>query len=222
MTETTTLLVARRGEVTKRMPVPVDTPWSAWNAAISTYMKLVEQSQAAHDALSEALAKRDRLEAEDLQARADAIRAGKPAPGGDKLSKARSVEETAKRHADACMLAVEQAAAELLELLEGNRSEWAKVLAAEIDVARKAETVALDNYVAARAERSRLQALVSFAERFPALGFKAGTGDATVDVRGPNGEPIRFSHIEQALRATLEPPTGRPANALPVPKTVAA
>jgi hypothetical protein len=42
MSETTTLLVARRGEVTKRMPVPVDTPWTAWNEAISTYVKLVE------------------------------------------------------------------------------------------------------------------------------------------------------------------------------------
>ena len=28
MTETTTLLVARRGEVTKQMPVLVDTPWT--------------------------------------------------------------------------------------------------------------------------------------------------------------------------------------------------
>jgi hypothetical protein len=222
MSDTTMLLVARRGEVAKRMPVPVDTPWSAWNEAIGMYAKLVEQSQAAHDALSEALATRDRLEAEDLQGRADAIRQGKAAPAGDKLAKARAAEDAAKRHADACVLAVEQAAAELLDLLEQNRSEWADVLAGQIIAAREAEAKALDAHVAARAARSRLQALVSFAERFPAARFKPTAADGRVAVQGRNGDPIPFADVEAALRASLEPPTNRPANALPVAHTVAA
>jgi hypothetical protein len=74
----------------------------------------------------------------------------------------------AKRHAEACALAVDQAGAELLDLLNANRTEWATVLAEEIATARDGEAAALAAYSAAHSKRRDLEALVAFAERFPA------------------------------------------------------
>jgi hypothetical protein len=205
------------GGLNQELPAAADVSIPEIAAAIKAFEDLRRRYRAAvetHFALERE--ELPRALEQDVQAHADAIRAGKPAPGRKHEEKAQGALDKVRREREALDTAVADSAVELEDLMRAHRAVWATSVDREILEARKAFASVLEDLAAAGAELERLGALAVFVAA-PDRSFRSRPA-VIPTLRRQSGEPYQMREIFDRLAEAVAPTPTPPAP--PTPTTL--
>lgn len=205
-------------------PLPLAVPPSGTaevhpeiRAAADHYLKWFEENAQAQLRVYDLELGRHAAEADDAQATADALRAGKKDPGQRHLRKLLDDIAEATRLATAKERAMLDARSELEQAVNQHGSDQFKNVAAAIAKQRKKVAAAVEQIADAHGHLAELLTLqawtTSMAEGGKVTWNPAAFATTVANTRGRNGEPLHITAVLEGLRDLAAGPPARPAPA---------
>jgi ribosomal 50S subunit-associated protein YjgA (DUF615 family) len=203
-----------RGTLTPFTLPPKSQVWPELQGPIEEYRELIQKRHVEHVRLGKLENDRARALEADRRALAKALRQGGEDPGDKKIKEIdRKLAET-RRTIEALEIAIYEAEADLVGVVDEHQSEWLENTTDEIAQVAQEYLVAVEAIEAAREKLISSVALKRFLHTFPEHGYQPGHWPV-YGLIGRNEEPFRWDQVTEALRKDAEVATKPPREPQP-------
>ncbi|MBA3431386.1 MAG: hypothetical protein H0U16_07885 [Actinobacteria bacterium] len=212
----TDALTTLRG-IRRALELPKAARWPKLKGVVATYERLRHEQRAEQARYHELNRRLDVGRAEDRDAFARALKAGKDDPGTSAAEAVADEIEQSKRKLEAFDVAIRQAEADVVQAVEANRTKWAGDAGEGVDAARGEFLVAVAKLEVASEKLAEAQALETWVKGFPHSAKSVRVVQSPVEgLRKPSGESYLVPEVVAALRAAMGPPAAKDEQGLRV------
>lgn len=188
-----------RGTLTPFQLPPESALWEELKEPVKEYRKLVSDRHVALTRLAKLENDRTRAIEADRRALAKALREGKEDPGDKSVEKIDKDMASTRRVVESLEIAIEEAEAELIGVVDEHQADWLTATDDEIDAVAQDYLAAVDALEAAREKLTASVGLKRFLNTFPEHGYTAGHWPV-FGLLGRNHEPYQWDQVIEALR----------------------